>query len=269
MRTIRALVTGNQGFIGKNLVKKLETYGLEVIGFDTELYNLLHFTPTLYNLIDRCDVVFHVGAISDTTIQNSGEMLKFNYHYSKIIIDIAAKLNKQVIYSSSAANYGSDNSLPNNIYGWSKLLTEQYGLAKHPRFVALRYFNVYGPGEEHKGKMSSVAYQAYKKGEMQLFPNKPQRDFIYIEDVLEANYRAINAESGYYDVGTAQANTFESLVEGMGIKYTYTSDDKIPSWYQHFTKADPNKWLPGWFPSYNIKKGTKSYKSYLDEKSIN
>ena len=113
--------------------------------------------------------------------------------FSKVLVDHAYNLNKKIIYSSSAANEGSGNGIPNNIYGWSKLLAENYGIAKGGDFIALRYFNVYGPGEEHKGKMASMAYQAYKKGEVYLFPGGPTRDFIYIEDVVKANITAVNA----------------------------------------------------------------------------
>ena len=97
----------------------------------------------------------------------------YNYEFSRKLFDYAESFDKKVVYSSSAANTG-DNGMPSNIYGWSKYVTENYGMAKVSNFVALRYFNVYGPGEEHKGKMASVAYQAYQKGEFKLFPKKPK-----------------------------------------------------------------------------------------------
>ena len=129
--------------------------------------------PKLYNKVKMSDIIFHVGAISDTKLQDSGIMLFYNYEFSRVLIDYAYELNKKIVYSSSAANAGSGDGIPNNIYGWSKLLTENYGIAKGGVFVALRYFNVYGPGEEEKGDMASIAYQAYENKKIKLFPLKP------------------------------------------------------------------------------------------------
>ena len=148
---------------------------------------------------------------------------------------------------------------PTNIYGWSKQLAEEYGLKANEKFVALRYFNVYGPGEQHKGKMASVVYQAYKKGSFTLFPKNPKRDFIYIDDVVAANLAAFKLDRGVFDVGYGEATPFEDLVSGMGIEFNYTTEDKIPGWYQFYTCADKNIRIPGWEPKYNVKQGTKNY----------
>ena len=78
--------------------------------------------------------------------------------------------------------------------------------------MSLRYFNVYGPGEEHKGKMSSVAYQAFGKSEFKLFPTKPTRDFVYVNDVVSANLEAVGAMGGVYDVGTGTSRSFEDVL---------------------------------------------------------
>ena len=110
----------------------------------------------LENQVKNCDGIFHIGAISDTTLQDCNEMLYWNYTLSKKLFDLARKYDKKVVYSSSAATYGLGNGIPTNIYGWSKQLAEEYGLKANEKFVALRYFNVYGPGEEHKGKMASL-----------------------------------------------------------------------------------------------------------------
>ena len=257
---MKALLTGHKGFIGSNLLKKLKKLGhyaycLERDGIYEE-YNL-------ETIIKQCDIIFHVGAISDTTLQDANEMLYYNYTLSKRIFDLARKYNVKVVYSSSAANYGGGDGIPNNIYGWSKLLAEDYGLKACERFVALRYFNVYGPGEEHKGKMASVAYQAWKAGEFKLFPGDIKRDFVYIDDVVDANIHAATLERGLFDVGSGNAETFESLVGGIGIDYEYHTPDKIPGWYQYFTQADKEKFMPGWQPKNNVKLGTKKYKDYL------
>ena len=255
------IVTGTDGFIGKKVAKAIEASGNDVIsitqfnGWDLELSDK----------VKECDGIFHIGAISDTTVQDANKMLYFNYTLSKRLFDLARKYDKKIVYSSSAANYGSGDGIPNNIYGWSKLLAEEYGLKACEKFVALRYFNVYGPGEEHKGKMASVAYQSYLQGDFKLFPGEIRRDFVFIDDVVEANLQAMKLDRGLFDVGTGNAEKFEDLVGGMNIQFDYHTEDKIPKWYQFFTQADRKKFIPGWEPLYNVKKGTKLYREYLDE----
>ena len=122
-----------------------------------------------------------------------------------------------MIYSSSAANYGERGENPSNLYGWSKYTAEDYVISNGG--IALRYFNVYGPGEENKGSMASVALQMtrnYKEGkEIKLFPKKPKRDFVYIKDIISANLYAFenfNSLSGkYYEVGSGESRTFEDV----------------------------------------------------------
>ena len=258
------IVTGEKGFIGKAVTQHLKFQGHMVINIDAES-NWWENDVLLENGIKHSDGIFHIGAISDTTLQDSTEMLYYNYTLSKKLFDFARKHNKKVVYSSSAACYGDGDGIPNNIYGWSKLLAEEYGLKACERFVALRYFNVYGPGEEHKGKMASVAYQAHKAGKFKLFPKEPKRDFVYIEDVIHANLHAMSLERGLFDVGSGKAETFESLVEGMEISYTYHTEDKIPGWYQFYTEADKNKFMPGWKPAWSVAQGTEDYRRYLNE----
>ena len=253
----KCLVTGSDGFIGKSLIKRLSV-DYEVIGVDRN--NLKQLEP----LVKQCDIVFHVGAIVDTTLSDPTEMLTCNYAFSKTLFDLAQKYNKKVVYSSSAACYGNGDNIPTNIYGWSKLLAEEYGMVKCDKFVALRYFNVYGPGEEHKGNMSSVAYQSQAKDVFTLFPKKPKRDFVFVDDVVSANVHAINCEKGVYEVGSGEARTFEDVLDILDKKYNYHDEDKIPSWYQFFTKSEKLKWMPGWKPKHNIESGVKKYKEYLD-----
>ena len=163
---MKVLLTGHKGFIGSNLLKKLNELSHQV----SCLERVDNFeVEQIEAIIKQIEVIFHVGAISDTTLQDANEMLYYNYSISKLIFDLANKHNVKVIYSSSAANYGDGDSIPNNIYGWSKLLAENYGLNVCDKFVALRYFNVYGLGEQHKGKMASVAYQAWTSHTFKLF----------------------------------------------------------------------------------------------------
>lgn len=259
---MKYIITGTEGFIGKAVLEAIESAGhyAWTIHQDKNWYG---DKLSLEMSVKHCDGIFHIGAISDTTEHDPNYMLYWNYSTSKILFDLARKYNKKVVYSSSAACYGDGDGIPNNIYGWSKLLAEEYGLKSCERFVALRYFNVYGPGEEYKGKMASVAYQAHKAGEFKLFPGDIKRDFVFIDDVVHANIHAMTLERGVFDVGTGQAETFNNLVSGMGIPYEYHTEDKIPTWYQYFTQADKNKFMPGWKPLYDVSQGTEKYKEYL------
>ena len=261
---MKIILTGSKGFIGGALLKVLNKEDNNYIYTLDQNKKQWENERELEQMISQCDIIFHVGAISDTTLQDCNEMLYWNYTLSKRLFDLARKYDKKVVYSSSAATYGLGDGLPTNIYGWSKKLAEEYGLKACEKFVALRYFNVYGPGEEYKGKMASVAYQAYKKGSFTLFPKNPKRDFVYIKDVVNANLAAAKLDRGVFDVGYGKANSFENLVSGMEIEFNHTTEDKIPNWYQHFTQADKSKFIPGWKPLWNIQKGTKEYKKYLN-----
>ena len=261
---MKALLTGYKGFIGKALEKRLSEIYDVVYCFDIEDC----WDSKLDEALIDSDVVFHVGAISDTSLQDAKEMMTYNYSFSKTLFTLCKAMKKKVIYSSSAACYGDGihSRTPLNIYGWSKLIAEDFGMAKCDDFVALRYFNVYGPGECHKGKMASVANQAYKKGKFRIFQGKPQRDFVYIDDVVDANIAAIEAPKGVYEVGSGEARTFEEVLELMDVSYMYHHKRNTPKWYQFFTESESENWIPNWKPKYNIEKGLKKYKEYLDEK---
>tara|TARA_R100001163_G_C5023200_1_gene165455 strand:- start:128 stop:913 length:786 start_codon:yes stop_codon:yes gene_type:complete len=260
---MKIIITGWNGFIGRNVMKKLiDDHECQLI--DSDLIDRPSWKNQLDFYVQNTDVILHIGAISDTTLQDSNEMLKYNYIFSKNLFDLAKKYNKKVIYSSSAANTGTDGT-PSNIYGWSKLLAEQYGLALNFDFVALRYFNVYGPGEERKGKMASVAYQSYQNGSFMLFPQKPKRDFVYVKDIVSATIYPLfnNIESGVYEVGSGEARLFEDVLDLMEIPYEYKQEYEIPNWYQYHTKSDKSKWMPGWEPEYDLESGIKDYKDFL------
>ncbi len=258
---MKALLTGHKGFVGKALHDKLKDIYDVVFCLEAQDAQQLN-----KELIQEVDIVFHVGAIADTSLQNESEMLTYNYSFSIELFKLCRKYNKKVIYSSSAACYGDGDGKPKNIYGWSKLIAEEFGMSHCNEFVALRYFNIYGPGECHKRKMASVAHQAYKKGKFKIFQKKPKRDFVYIDDVISANLHAINAKKGVYEVGCGEARTFEEVLDLMKIPYTYHDEKDTPPWYQFYTKSNSNNWMIGWKPKYNIDKGLKKYKKYLDEK---
>ena len=145
-------------------------------------------------------------------------------------------------------------------------ITEKYGVARTSRFIALRYFNVYGQGEQNKGRMASVAFQSHRNGKFRLFPGEPKRDFVYIKDVVDATiYPLFNhVNPGVYEVGSGEARTFEDVLNIMNVKYTYRKRSDIPKGYQFFTKANKNEFMDGWEPIYNLEKGLEEYKEYLE-----
>lgn len=267
----KVLVTGASGFIGRRLAKFLIDQGFRVVPIDNEYFSQPNWTEILKSMLnsDNPSAVFHVGAYSDTLDQDVQFMMTRNFESTKILSDWCSAANSPLIYSSSAANYGVNGLYPSNLYGWSKYVAEQYVIKNQG--VALRYFNVYGPGEEDKGKMASLAYQAFTNAVLDspvyLFPGVPKRDFVYIEDVLAANVYAFQnyhrIEKMYYEVSTSAANSFEKILEILDIDYKYTKETSIPEGYQFYTCGDPAKWMTGWKPNYDLEKGLIAYKSYL------
>jgi len=270
---MRILVTGNLGFIGSQLQKKLENSKHTVTGIDKEFLNNKNWKQVLKNILSSSnfDAVFHVGACSDTLEQNVNYMMILNYETTKIITDFCSSKDIPLIYSSSAANYGSQGVCPSNLYGWSKYCAEDYVVNKGG--IALRYFNVYGPGEDNKGKMSSLAHQMFLKNKnkekIYLFPKVPKRDFVYIDDVISSNLYAFSNYSKlkgkYYHVGSGQAESFEKMMNLLQIKFEHCTEDKIPKGYQFFTCSDKKRWLTGWVPLFDLEKGIKKYKKYLEK----
>lgn len=266
----RILLTGSKGFIGKNLMKsfspKSELYELNESFYEDGnwKYNLNRDL-----LIIQPTVIFHVGACSNTLEQDVNYMMIRNFESTKILTDYCKQFKIPMIYSSSAASYGTDGKHPSNLYGWSKYIAEQYVISNGG--IALRYFNVYGPGEENKGKMSSMIYQIMckhkNKEEIKLFPGKPKRDFVYVKDVIDANLYAYNnfdkLKNEYYDVGTGTDRSFEDILNCLEItEYSYLNETDIPKGYQFHTKADVNKFMSGWKPKYVLENGISDYKNH-------
>ncbi len=275
---MRILVTGDRGFIGRNLVNSFPLQGIYCIELSDFYYDKnknktapSYWTEELKNSLNAIspEVIFHVGACSDTLETDVNYVMEVNYECTKILTDWAKRNDCKIVYSSSAANYGK-GIFPSNLYGWSKYAAEGYVISNGG--VALRYFNVYGPGEEDKGKMSSVAYQSYKKlregADIELFPQTPSRDFIYVKDVVEANKYAVKnydlLRGDFYDIGSYESRTFEDVLSAMGIKeWKYKSENEIPEGYQFYTLAV--KKMPGWEPKFSLEEGLKDYLKYLTE----
>jgi ADP-L-glycero-D-manno-heptose 6-epimerase len=265
-----AFITGADGFIGKQFA--FETQDIfEQILCDSEVFegdwkqNLKQKLTS-----ERPDIVFHFGACSDTQNYNLQEMMLKNVLFTYYLVDWCTLHKIPIVFSSSAAVYGNSSDYDLTLYGYSKLVAEKY--VTQSGGIGLRYFNVYGHDERHKGKMSSVALQSYLKhleGErVEIFQNKPQRDFVYVKDVVSANLHAFlhykGLKGGFYDVGTGKARTFEDVLDIMRIPYSYAPLERIPPKYQFYTKADSGKKMRGWFPQWSLEAGLEEYKAILD-----
>ena len=201
-------------------------------------------------------------------------MMIRNFEFTKILSEYSFTSETKLIYSSSAANYGTNNLYPSNLYGWSKYVAEQFVIQNGG--IALRYFNVYGPGESNKGRMASVAYQMLEKirngEEVKLFPGEPKRDFVYIKDVISANIFAYKNYDDlvyeYYDVGCGESRTFEDVMNILELPYTYYREDEVPLGYQFFTQSNKEKWMPGWYPEYTLEMGLKNYIENINGENI-
>jgi len=282
------IVTGGAGFIGANLVKALNDRGED----DILVVDDLTDGPKFRNLVDCSFVdyfdredfrdriragedfgpiaaIFHQGACTDTLERDGRYMLDTNYETSKELFSWSQARKIPFVYASSAAVYGSaadfreggDGERPLNVYGWSKLLFDQWLRRRWSKLsapvVGLRYFNVYGPREAHKGRMASVVHhfsrQVRETGKVRLFggshgyaDGEHRRDFVFVEDVVGVNLWAANGAgvSGIYNIGTGASRSFNDIAKavidwhGHGtIEYIPMPDDLKPA-YQAFTEAE-------------------------------
>jgi len=230
------------------------------------------------------DYIFHQAAISDTTVQEQDLMIKTNVNAYENLLKIAIKHKANMIYASSAATYGDSNRFeigceqPNNAYGFSKVMMDNitYEYLKKDldiSIVGLKYFNVYGPKEFFKDKTSSMVvqfgHQILKALTPKLFEgsDKILRDFIYIDDVIQANIKACTPKkSGVYNVGTGKARSFEDIVNILQKELEidkgkeYIPNPFIGS-YQFFTQAniESTKENLGYEPRFEMEDGIKAY----------
>ena len=227
------------------------------------------------------DYIFHQAAISDTTVLDQKIMIDTNVNAFKELCDLAVTKNASMIYASSAATYGNSKIFkvgyenPNNVYGFSKLMMDNLAKEYYDkiRIIGLRYFNVYGKREFFKNKTSSMVLQfglQLLNGESaKLFEDsdKIYRDFVYIEDVVQANIKACESnKNGVYNVGFGEARSFQNIVDilkkelNINRKDTYIPNPYVKQ-YQFFTKADiedTKKYLK-YNPNYPLEKGIKEY----------
>lgn len=286
------VVTGGAGFIGSNVVKGLNQRGRHDILVVDNLTNGIKFK----NLVDcqiadyldknvfmtkistgeefahAIEAVFHLGACSATTEWDGRYMMNNNYEYSKMLLAYCLERGIPFIYASSAATYGNgtvfkeerEYEAPLNVYGYSKLQFDDYVRQILPRaksqIVGLRYFNVYGPRENHKASMASVAFhfnnQIIKEGVVRLFEGtdgyadgEQQRDFIYVDDAVAVNLWFYDhpAHQGIYNVGTGRCESFNEVANavirwhGRGRIEYIPFPEHLKGHYQSFTQADISK----------------------------
>ncbi len=293
------LVTGAAGFIGSVIVQQLNLSGIEDLllcdHFESgEKWKNLrglkyHSFVQVQDLMNHpiwkkpaaLKAIYHMGACSDTTEHNMDFLYQNNTQFTNQLLTLAAQKNIPIVYASSAATYGAGEQgylddhkgisklKPLNKYGYSKQLSDEWILkqSKKPRvWFGVKFFNVFGPQEYHKGKMSSVVYQSFNQikdgGEVKLFKShradyqdgEQLRDFVYVKDVVRAMIQLIEAGkkkpalSGIYNLGTGKARSFHDLV-----KATFNAMDTAPrikfidmplelrNQYQYFTQAEMGK----------------------------
>ncbi|PWV78888.1 ADP-glyceromanno-heptose 6-epimerase [Halomonas sp. A11-A] len=287
------VVTGGAGFIGSNLVKALNERGRQDVMVVDDLLDGTKFVNladcTLGDYLDKDDfrrrveaelrgepaqlpeieAIFHEGACSDTTEWDGRFMLDNNFEYSKVLLHFCQKRGIPFLYASSAATYGGsevfveapEHEKPLNVYGYSKLLFDQYVRARWDEFesqvVGFRYFNVYGPREQHKGKMASVAYHHHTQirggDSVKLFgawegyeAGMQSRDFVYVGDVVSVNLWFLDNPqvSGIFNLGSGRAEPFKAIGEavidyyGRGTIEYIDFPEELKGRYQSYTRAD-------------------------------
>jgi ADP-L-glycero-D-manno-heptose 6-epimerase len=326
------IVTGAAGFIGSNIVKSLNDRGVDrIIAVDN-----LTKADKFRNLVD-CDIVdyldknefidllhsgqfdgdieaiFHEGACSDTMETDGRYMMENNYRYSLSLLDWCLEQEVQFLYASSAATYGGSSvfkeerqyEAPLNVYGYSKFLFDQIVRKRLPdassQVVGFRYFNVYGPRENHKGRMASVAYHHFhqyrNEGKVKLFegshgygPGAQQRDFVFVGDVAKVNLWFLDhpEKSGIFNLGTGRAQSFNDVavasvngaralkgegelsLEAMvaqGLVEYVPFPDALKGKYQAFTQADLSNLRAAGYPDEfaTVEQGVRQYVEWLSK----
>jgi ADP-L-glycero-D-manno-heptose 6-epimerase len=298
----RVVVTGAAGFIGANIVKGLNARGItDVIAVDDltrgdKFRNLVDLRIADYldarefyaafaqGAFGRVEAVFHEGACSDTMESNGQYMMDNNYRLSCTLFQACREQGTRLLYASSAATYGGSATFretpqferPLNVYGYSKLLFDQrmrlecgddFTRNRH-QVVGFRYFNVYGPREQHKGRMASVAFHQFnqfrEQGQVRLFgeyggygAGQQSRDFVFVDDVVAVNLWFFDrpAKSGIFNLGTGRAQPFNDVATAVvsclsGTEHTAASavqagllayipfPDALRGKYQSHTQAD-------------------------------
>ena len=323
---MKYLITGAAGFIGYNFVKSCNKRRIKTVSVDTpeafarhqdtsvfgSLVSRDHLPMWLYNSKTdlKLDAIIHLGACSDTTELDAAYLAKVNSGYSQQLWEYCTYNKIPFIYASSAATYGSgrhgysDNPAdlhklrPMNLYGKSKhefdlwaTDGDNYGFCP-PRWIGFKFFNVYGSGEEHKGKMASIVYQFYHQiretGKVKLFKSEnpsyangyQARDFIYVQDIVRvlqwaASPKNTNLQRGIFNLGTGVARSyldvawavFKAMKKNPAIEFVDMPKELIGQ-YQYFTQADMDR-LKSIHPAldfFTLEQGVRKYVKEMDNK---
>jgi len=318
------IVTGAAGFIGSKLIEGLNRRGItEIVAVDNlahadkfkniagceiaDYIDLAELPARLEALEGSVEAVLHQGACSDTMETDGRYMMENNYAYSRRLLEWCQDEEVPLIYASSAAVYGRGPDYreeracerPLNIYGYSKFLFDQLVRARLPEATAqiagLRYFNVYGPNEMHKGRMASVALHAYQQlhaeGKVKLFvgsdgyrDGEQRRDFIYVDDCVAVNLWFLERRnvSGVFNCGTGRAQTFNRVavatinavhgtqatlqdLVGKGLIEYIPFPPALVGKYQSFTEADLTRLRAAGYPGefMTVEQGVSAYVKQL------
>ncbi|MBA2436460.1 MAG: ADP-glyceromanno-heptose 6-epimerase [Chthoniobacterales bacterium] len=301
------LVTGGAGFIGSNLTltlqekypaarltviddfrsgdfKNLGGYRGDFVAADLSSLDW----PAQFGE-DKFDGIFHLASITDTTVHDQFPQVHDNVESFRRLLRFAQPTRTRIVYATSAATYGaaasgvnleSHEASPANVYAFSKVIMDNLArraAADDPewKIVGLRYFNVYGPREAHKGVPASMVLhlsRQIKEGKRpRIFKHGEQkRDFVYVQDIVQGTLRAMEAkESGIYNLGSGQARSFNELIDilnqSLGTNYEPKYFDNPHTHYQNFTQADLSavgKAL-GYEPRFPLEAGVADYMRWL------
>jgi ADP-L-glycero-D-manno-heptose 6-epimerase len=295
----RSLVTGGAGFIGSNLALALEQRGHEVFASDNfhsaDRKNLKGFRGEIlsWDCADSSlpqislDYIFHEAAITDPRHPDDEETYSKNVEGFRNILKLQERTNARLIYASTAGLYGNGpipmkEDQPKDcltVYGKSKLQMDEIAatLWNDRPIIGLRYFNVYGPREAHKGRPASMVLHLYRQMKEGKRPRifkfgEQERDFVYIRDIIGANLCAMTGPSGVYNVGTGVGRTFNDLVEslnqvmGTSLPPEYFDMPFEGSTYQHHTVADMTRAreVLNFKPEWPLLKGVRDYIEWLE-----
>ncbi len=297
---IKSLVTGGAGFVGSNLALALEKLGHQVVVTDNfqsaDMKNLEGFQGEVvswdvslpHSFSQKFDIVFHQAAITDPRYPNDEETYSKNVEGFKRMIELADRDGAKLVYASTAGLYGN-GSVPMKesqekqiltVYGRSKLKMDEIAesLFSKRHIVGLRYFNVFGPREAHKGRPASMIYHLYHQMKLGKRPRifnwgEQIRDFIYVKDIVTANLRAVEAVSGVYNVATGVGTSFNELVKVLNeVMKTQLEPEYFPmpydaKTYQSNTQGDTH-WAEekmGFKAQWELKKAIQDYLKWLQE----
>lgn len=299
------LITGGAGFIGSNTALHIQNNypHAHIVVFDAfvlgHFKNLIGFQGdviagdiTSSHDLERLkeykfDIIFHFAAISDTTVVDQKAVIQANTNAFSDILALAKLNNAAVVYASSAGVYGNSpapncvgtGEKPENVYGFSKLMMDHVASRfvkenAEMSIVGLRYFNVYGSREVYKGKTASMilqmGLQLLQGKNPRLFKyGEQKRDFVYIEDVIQANIKAIHAPSGVYNVGSGAARQYNEvygiLTHELDTFIEVEYIDNPYKFFQNHTEADITltKAKLGYSPRFNLENGINAYKEEI------